>query len=395
MDKVSETYCPVCGFKNLEVFFEMMNVPVNCGLQWPSRDAAKNCPKGDIKLAFCHVCSHVTNLTFDPNLLEYTPRYENALDFSPSFQAYSRSLAERLIQKCKLHNKSIISIGCGKGDFLLLLCELGHNQGVGFDPAYVKQEKHLAEKERLKFIEDFYSDRYAEYQGDLYVCRQVLEHIHNPKGFLYMLRSAIDNRLNAHVFFEVPNALNIFHGLFVWDIIYEHYSYFTPASLSLAFSSSGFSVCELTEEFEGQFLGLYAQPSSPGEQHFSYEQISEVARIAPEIALFSANFQRKVETLEQKLGSLERRGKRLVLWGAGAKMVTFLNIFKNLAIEYAVDINPRKQGMYIAGTGQQIVPPEFLTNYVPDVIIVMNSIYMHEIRQFTKKLGITPKFMCA
>ena len=52
-----------------------------------------------------------------------------------------------------------------------------------------------------------------------------------------------------------------------------------------------------------------------------------------------------------------------------------------------MDINPRKQGMYVAGTGQQIVPPEFLKYYQPDVVIVMNPIYESEIRQIIEGLG--------
>jgi hypothetical protein len=53
-----------------------------------------------------------------------------------------------------------------------------------------------------------------------------------------------------------------------------------------------------------------------------------------------------------------------------------------------VDINPRKHGMYVPGSGQQIVPPEFLKEYRPDAVIVMNSIYRNEIRSWTTALGV-------
>ena len=94
-----------------------------------------------------------------------------------------------------------------------------------------------------------------------------------------------------------------------------------------------------------------------------------------------------------KLEKIEGRGQRVVVWGAGSKGVTFLNTLNNLSIEYVVDINPRKQGMYLPGTGQMIVPPAFLRDYQPAVIIVMNPIYKSAIRQLTKKLGLTTKFM--
>ena len=40
-----------------------------------------------------------------------------------------------LIRRYDLRGKEVIEIGCGKGEFLSLLCEVGDNRGVGFDPA--------------------------------------------------------------------------------------------------------------------------------------------------------------------------------------------------------------------------------------------------------------------
>jgi hypothetical protein len=62
-------------------------------------------------------------------------------------------------------------------------------------------------------------------------------------------------------------------------------------------------------------------------------------------------------------------------------------------IEYAVDINPYKHGTYMAGTGQQIVAPEFLREYRPDVVIVMNPIYCNEIRRDLNRMGVTAELM--
>jgi len=394
VNTLSENPCPVCATKHWKVFFEMLDVPVHCNLLWPSRDAARHCPKGDIKLAFCPVCGFITNLAFDPTRLEYTQAYDNSLYFSPRFQDYARSQAARLIECYDLYNKDIIEIGCGQGDFLFLLCELGNNRGVGFDPTYVKREKHSNAKDRVKFIRDFYSDRYKNYKADLIVCRHVLEHIQDPKDFLNTIRRAIDNQLDTYVFFEVPNALHTFHKLFVWDIIYEHCSYFTSISLSRTFSSCGFQVREVTEEYEGQYLCIDAVPSKQSALDSGQEQHYEVNQIARDIESFASTHRKRVEKCTHKIEQIEGRGKRAVIWGAGSKGVTFLNVFKNSQIEYAVDINSRKQGMYIPGTGQEIVPPEFLQDYQPDVIIVMNPIYKNEIQELTNRLGLTTKFVC-
>jgi SAM-dependent methyltransferase len=390
---LSENQCLVCGSKRLTVFFQMLDVPVFSCAFWESRDAALNCPRGDIRLAFCPVCSYIMNVAYEPALVKYTQAYENSLFFSTRFRMYARSLAERLVARYDLHDKDIVSIGCGKGEFLSLLCELGKNRGVGFDPAYVEQEKHQTAKNRVKFVRDFYSERYADHHADLIVCRHVLEHVYDPKGFLTKLRHAIGNR-NMQLFFEVPNALQTFRH-FDWDIIYEHYSNFTPASLERVFSSSGFRVLEIAEEFEDQYLCAYAQPASQSAPHCDHEPASEVNRIESDVESFAAHYMNKVRTYGHKLDQMKEMAQRTVVWGAGSKGVMFLNTFKDSEAKYVVDINPRKHGMYIPGTGQQIVPPDFLKDYRPDTIILMNRIYRQEIQHLMKNLGLTAKFMDA
>jgi hypothetical protein len=84
----------------------------------------------------------------------------------------------------------------------------------------------------------------------------------------------------------------------------------------------------------------------------------------------------------------------VVIWGVGSKGVTFLNILQcQDKIQYAVDINPRKVGMHVAGAGQEIVPPDFLREYQPDAIILMNPIYQDEIRQTIAQLGVNAELL--
>ena len=98
---------------------------------------------------------------------------------------------------------------------------------------------------------------------------------------------------------------------------------------------------------------------------------------------------------QRRLEQIQQAGQQCVIWGAGSKGVTFLNTLETQdQILYAVDINPRKQGMYLAGTGQRVVPPEFLRAYEPDVVIIVNPIYEDEIRQQALSLGLAPEFMC-
>ncbi len=391
----NKSVCPVCGSSHWDVFFEMPEVPIFCNILWLDKQAAQNCSRGDIRLAFCSHCGFIGNVNFNPSRLEYTEVYENSLDFSPRFQEYAKSIAQKLIKDYDLHDKDIIEIGCGKGNFLVSLCELGNNRGVGFDPTYIPLPEHEKFSDRIKFIQDLYSEEYADYKSDFIACRHTLEHIQYPNFLLKNLRKAIGDRLNTSVFFEVPNGLDTFRDLAIWDIIYEHCCFFTPASLTYAFSACGFEVKKINDEFRGQFLCLEVTPKSTINDVIEPQKY-KVKELANNIAEFSEKFKQKSNTWRQELEDIVRTGKRAVVWGGGSKGVTFLNLLNiKDEIEYVVDINPRKQGMYIAGSGQKIVSPEFLQDYQPDVVIVMNSIYKHEIQSTLSGLGITPKLFAA
>lgn len=372
---------------NKNLFFEVLDVPIYCNLLWQSPEAARSCPKGDIKLAFDEYTGMIRNIAFDEDKLDYDQDYENSLHYSPRFQEYAQSLASDLVDSYQLHEKDIIEIGCGKGDFLFSLCTLGNNRGIGFDPTYVPRPEHKHVKDQIQFIQDYYSERYSDYQANLVVCRHTLEHIFDPAKLLKPLRKAIGSRLHTAVFFEVPNGLDTFRQLAIWDIIYEHCCYYVPTSLAQVMSSYGFQVQKVYETYEGQFLCVEALPVEEDQVEIEIP-VKELETLKSDLDQFATRFKSKMEIWEQKLLELDQNSQRVVAWGAGSKGVTFLNILKSQhVVEYVVDLNPRKQGKYIPGTGQEIIGPDFLQKYQPDTVIVMNPIYNGEISQMLANLG--------
>jgi 2-polyprenyl-3-methyl-5-hydroxy-6-metoxy-1,4-benzoquinol methylase len=387
--------CPACQSRDLEIFFTVFNVPIYCNLLWRNQQQAQQCPKGDIQLAFCQDCGLVTNLAFAAEKLDYSQDYENSLHYSAHFQAYADALAEQLVADYALRHKKIIEIGCGKGDFLIKLCELGQNQGVGFDSSYIPRSEHDICKEHVQFIQDFYSQKYQALEADLLCCRHVLEHIHEPVEFLKSISQALNHHRTTEIFFEVPNALHTFQNLAIWDIIYEHCLYFTPQSLQALFERAGYRVEAVTEVFGKQFLTLMAQFGGENKARTPEWHKPDLSRLKTDIATFQDKFNHRAQSWQAEIERLAHQGKRLVVWGSGSKGVTFLNLLGLKAqVPYAVDINPRKQGMYIAGTGQKIVAPEALNDYHPDVVLVMNPLYQAEIQQMLHECGLTPEIIC-
>ena len=71
--------------------------------------------------------------------------------------------------------------------------------------------------------------------------------------------------------------------------------------------------------------------------------------------------------------------------------LTTLFVYKEIG--GVVDINPRRHGKYIAGVVKEIMPPEFVADYQPDTIIVMNPVYKDEIAEMVAGMGVTPRIM--
>jgi SAM-dependent methyltransferase len=393
LEKVKEKQmrCPVCRSHDVSVFFRWKNAIVHQQFLVTTQQEAQQCKRGDIELRFCSNCGLIWNAVFDPQLLGYSAPYEATQMLSPTFQRYAENMAKYLIEKYDLRLNEILEIGCGDGSFLRLLCQLGHNRGIGFDPSW-RSEGGKDMLETILIIPDYYSDRYANYQGDLVCCRHVLEHIHNPIEFLRELGRLTQAR-HPVFFFEVPNVSWSLRQLAVWDIYYEHCLCFSPSSLSYLFTLCGFNVLEVGEGFGGQYVWIESQfKSRKGESCFEFNIQKEVNELINEVKSFSIGYQRVIEHLTRTIKELTKR-HLVVIWGAGAKAVTFLNLLdiQPNQIEFVVDINSKKWAAYVPGTGQKIVSPQFLWQYQPDVILVMNSEYLSEIGDMVKKLGITAK----
>jgi hypothetical protein len=286
------------------------------------------------------------------------------------------------VDRYNLRRKQIVEIGCGNGEFLSLLCKYGDNIGVGFDPSYSGRE--------------FYSDHYASYQGDLMCCRHVLEHIQEPAEMIATLRRSIGQRADVIMFIEVPTLTWILRNVTFWDIFYEHCSYFTGGSLTRLFTTSGFNIARLSKAFCDQYLWLEATPRIDNIQiETSYVEVETPGDTWKDIELFTSLYQEKVWMIDKQIDSYLSAGEHCVVWGAGAKGVTFLNSLNLTSdeIEFVVDLNPRKQGLYVPGTGQQVVAPEQLSSIDPDVILVMNSNYLNEIQVTVARLGLKTRIV--
>lgn len=388
---VSEARCPSCSSGGLTEFYEAAGVPAHSCVLLATREEALGYPTGDVRLAFCPTCGFITNLAFDPSLIDYTQDYEETQGFSGRFNEFARSLGERLVERYDLRGKEILEIGCGKGEFLVLLCELGGNRGVGIDPSYVPER--LDTTADVRFVRDYYDDRFTDLTGDLVCCRHTLEHIAPTAEFMQRIAISTRARPGAIVFLEVPDVRRVLRESAFWDIYHEHCSYFSPGSLARLFRSTGFEVLDLALDFDDQYILLDARiDGAPRPSATSLEE--RVEEVAADVETFRTHWHDHTERWTERLRAIHRRGQRAVLWGSGSKGVAFLTTLGlREEVQDVVDINPFRQGMYMPGTGQRIVGPAALQEDRPDVVVVMNPIYRDEIRRDLDGVGLTPELL--
>lgn len=379
----ADALCPSCGAEGLRPFYAVHDVPVHSVVMVSARKDALAFPRADIELAYCPACTFVTNRAFDAGQMHYADGYEATQAFSPTFNAFHERLARELIHRYDLTGKHLLEIGCGRGEFLTLLCQLGGNTGVGYDPASPSGTALLPEGVTVV------DEPYAPVPGaryDFVCCKMTLEHIPDVARFVGTVRAGLDE--GTTVFFQVPDATRVLQEGAFWDVYHEHCSYFTAGALTHLFRSQGFVVVRTWTAYDGQYLMIEARPSNA----------PVPALPAPSVEAFRPAVDRFVSTVStlraswrERLGRRHRQGQRVVLWGGGSKAVAFLTTLGVYdEVQAAVDVNPHKHGTFLAGTGQPVVGPASLREAPPDHVVVMNPIYRDEIGRMLEALGLSP-----
>lgn len=368
--------CPICKSTVITEFLVREAVPLHQNLLIKSQSVARGVERGDLRMVLCRECGFIFNSAFDFTKLSYGLEYENTQSFSPAFDEYLDNLARQLIFEKGVKNCRIVEVGCGKGGFLKKLVQQGTgNTGYGFDPSYVGPETDL--EGRVRFERSYYGPRGSDIAADVVICRHVIEHVPDPLSLIGSVRQAITNSPNARVFFETPCVEWILRNRVIWDFFYEHCSYFTSSSLSAAFAYAGFTVNNVEHIFGGQYLWLEAviakePPTVKKDPGLLAEAAAEYA--ASEAGLKSF-WQKKVDELRSQGG--------VAIWGAGAKGVTFANLVDPECnrITCVVDVNPQKQGGFLAGTGHPIVDYHELKNRGVAAAVLMNPVYKDEVAE--------------
>ena len=375
------TTCPLCRSSHGELILRIRTTPVHQHVTGATEAEARACPRAEVALTLCRACGFVFNQAFAPQLLRYSPGYENAQTYSNVFQSYLGSLVADLARRYELAGKTVVEIGCGQGTFLQRLQAVTGCKGIGFDPSY--NAERGVHREDCTFVASVYDVAHPDSHGDIVCARHLVEHLSRPLDLIQDFRRALPAR-SGFAWMETPRLEWILEQRAFWDIFYEHCSYFTMPVLASLFTSHGFAVSSHRATFADQYQWIEARPAPHGGDAAQ----SSVDGLARELRDFAEAWTTWRDAWQQKLHVLSRRGP-CVVWGAGAKGVMFLNHLDAGAevVQGVVDLNPHKQGRFVSGTGQPIVAPDSVRKIGARTVLVANSNYLAEIRDILAHEG--------
>jgi SAM-dependent methyltransferase len=346
-------------------------------------------PEGDVEISLCGNCGWIGNAAFDASRLSYE-KFHFSLQHSPAFESFVVELVDRLNNRYDLEGRKVLDVGCGNGDFLRTFAARVTITGLGVDPSIAPGTEHF-DCGTVTYERGVLQPRHAGFGANLVCCRHVLNSMPDPIGLLSDIRSAAGDEPSTVFYFEVPYADRTFNDDIVWNLAYEHRSWFNEASFRVLCERAGFEVLDIGPCWRDEYLG--AELRCGPIKLDSVAPPQEIDRQRSNLERFVHNVESYASHWSRKLDEMHRSGRRLAIWGAGARALLFLHQVDNKdSVGCVVDINPARQGNYLAGVGVRIDSPDSLREFRPDVILISNASFADEIREQAKSLGLSADF---
>ena len=371
--------CPGCGCRRLSPAWRIPRQPVVLNYRFATPAAAQRVPRRDLLLTQCNSCGLIFNAVFEADVIPYDENYENRQCFSAAFQAHLEAQVRRLVCRLPAGGGRVLEVGCGKGDFLRLLCRESGALGVGYDTSY--EGPPVAEGGRVRFEGRYVSAREVDSPFDVVVCRHVVEHIGEIGSFLRELRDIAAAAGDPTVVIETPTFEWIAAHDCFWDVFYEHCNYFPRPSLARLCRIAGFKVERQVAVFGGQYQWLELRVRR---QNRFPRPPATVVRLNP----FARRAERMVLALENRLRQ-QGAERGWAVWGAGAKGVALVNRLNGLPPTLVVDSNTAKQGGFIPGSRVPIVAPGDPRIRDLALVLVANPNYAREVTCALRQAGFT------
>ena len=302
--------------------------------------------------------------------------------YSDSWVAHARRFVDDAAERFGLEEGSFVVEVASNDGYLLQHSVARGMRSLGIEPA-----GNIAEVARAKGIdtevmflgEETGHDVAARHgKADLVVANNVFAHVPDIVDFSKGLRALVAD--SGRVSIEIPHLLRLIEGNEYDTIYHEHYSYLTLLTATRVLAAADLTVIDIEElPTHGGSMRIWSAPAGA-----AVEVAPSVAHVLADEAAVGLDkleghdgFARQVaiarnDFLEFLIGC-QRTGMRVAGYGAPGKGNTLLNhcgIRPDL-MEFTVDRNPHKHGMFLPGTHIPIHPVERLAEERPDYVVIM------------------------
>lgn len=344
-----------------------------------------------------HVCLNCGLIQIPDNVPSgFFREYVYVPSASETMHSHFATLADKLVEEYLTSPGSLtIDIGCNDGLFLKCLEDRGVST-LGVDPASNIVE--MARQKGLEIVNEYFSPELArEIRGRygaaaVVVTTNTFHHIDDLDAFTEGVTLLLEDQ--GVFIVEVPYALELVETNQFDGIYHEHVSQFTVKAFVELFHRLDMEVFRIEMlEVHGGSIRVFARKRKGGRSVPA--TIAEWLSKEAERDLFSVStynaFRERVEgnkeALVGLLKELKAKGQRLVGYGASARGNTLLNYYKigTDLLDYIVDRNSLKQGLYTPGMHIPVFPVERLLEDRPDYVLMLAWNFAQEIMSQQKE----------